>query len=230
MLVLCLGLFIFHENQDYALQVDSDEIHAMFLSLDYLKSLIFDYIQTTRSIPYGKLDLRSSFHFFNKIGSADVEKNFVDYVRNKAAASLHDDDDLTAAIAKYTLSSDETLWRLPRQIGDDFYKKLMHSYVFFGITQTPPHPGDTLRVEINPGNKKNRSGNILFIGINSSLFLHRDNQYYTKIISSMKDGYYFQDFNGTPYERGSNIIIMNELPFDIDKQLETKQDVVFWRP
>jgi hypothetical protein len=58
------------------------------------------------------------------------------------------------------------------------------------------------------------SSDFICIGVNTIKY----ETFYPKILASIKNGYYFSDINGSPYEGGENIVVMLKIPGTVTEQ------------
>ncbi|MDR1916242.1 MAG: hypothetical protein LBQ58_06695 [Synergistaceae bacterium] len=182
---------------------EADEIESIILKLEYLGILASNYTKKTGIVPSGKADLNVIFHEFRKKGA--TEWDFADYIYGLAEkrGDKYSNDDILAIMAAHLINYPDTKYYNYRGIipskmtakdipyvEDDFIKLYNNiDYCFFKKGHDYP------------------SDNFLYIGIKSPKIIStKGYQEFLRVIVSMKDKRYFQDFSETPYENGQILI------------------------
>jgi hypothetical protein len=164
-------------------------VMCSFLSkIDYISLWVAQYINSNNFIPEGEFGCLSALEFFrDQENITGLDDNLLDYLQRQITSS--DDVDLPVIMAniilEYAKKNDDV---------NRYYNFNNNELLSFeiGTNQSATNNSDDYKYLY-----------LIFSLENFSL----DNQSYAKVLISMRDGYYFQDTKGTPYEEGIKVMV-----------------------
>jgi hypothetical protein len=186
-----------HSAHDYT--YDGRILEEAVLKLEYLTILTERYVKKGGDLPRGEVEINSAFHTFRE--SAAASEDFADYIRSLVEGApqfklqtghFYKEPD---AVPNGAPLPENIFSRLAMRMLDADEENNLHFSPY-------PKPADPTIYSFFK-----RQGDAIYVGIRAQKISKRKGfQEFLRVIVSMMEGEYFQDFDETPYDSGPVLI------------------------
>jgi hypothetical protein len=184
-----------------------DSIDLLFIKIEYITYLSEHYVKATGMIPGGKMSFRDASMWFINIGNElninELTQTPYDFLNSKIN-NVNNEDLISILALRYSYSKT----RSQTDVNNFIFNFKGDEFCFFE---------DVVQA-------KER---FLYIGfkLNQDLLMlkKQPSQEYTEVLVAMREGHYFKDSAGTPYDNGDMIMIRIKISEEIEDATDFEQ-------